>query len=100
MVQPLTLVLHELLTNAVKYGSLSAPRGRVAISWTTETGREPTFLFEWRESGGPNIERPSQTGLGTRLLERAVPEAATELLYELAGFVYRLRMSRADIANE
>ncbi len=99
MVQPLTLVMHELLTNAVKYGSLSDPRGRVAISWTIETSCESMFLFEWRESDGPTIDPPSQTGLGTRLLEQAVPEAATELLYEPAGFVYRLRMSQASMVS-
>ena len=100
IVQSLTLVLHELLTNAVKYGSLSAPGGRVAVSWRTANGHRPSFLFEWREFGGPKVGRPSKPGLGTRLLEQSVPEAATELLYEPTGFVYRLCASCAAIAGE
>jgi two-component sensor histidine kinase len=100
VVQSLTLVLHELLTNAVKHGSLSGPVGRVAISWRTENAREPTLVFEWREFDGPNVGPPSKRGLGTRLLEQAVPGAVTELLYEPAGFVYRLRVSQVTIAGQ
>jgi two-component sensor histidine kinase len=100
MVQSLTLVLHELLTNAVKYGSLSAPGGRVAVSWRTENSHEPSFLFEWREFGGPKVSPPSKRGLGTLLLEKAVPGAATDLFYESAGFVYRLCVSQATVAGE
>jgi two-component sensor histidine kinase len=74
VVQSLTLVLHELLTNAVKYGSLSDPAGRVAVSWRTENGDEPSFLFEWREFGGPNVGPPSKPGLGTRLLQQQCQE--------------------------
>jgi two-component sensor histidine kinase len=100
VVQSLTLVLHELLTNAIKYGSLSVPGGRVAVSWRIEAADQPAFLFEWRETGGPSVGPPSRRGLGTVLLEQAVPGAATELLHEPAGFVYRLRVSKAAVAGE
>ena len=100
VVQSLTLVLHELLTNAVKYGSLSGPGGRVAVSWRAENTHEPSFLFEWRECGGSTVGPPSRRGLGTRLLEQAVPGAAAELLYEPTGFVYRLRLPQVVVAGE
>jgi two-component sensor histidine kinase len=99
-VQPLTLVLHELLTNAVKHGSLSAAGGRVAVSWRVESAPEPAFVFEWREFGGPAVVSPSKRGLGTRLLEQALPGATSELLYEPGGFVYRLSVPKAEIEGE
>ena len=100
IVQSLTLVLHELLTNAVKYGSLSAPDGRVAVSWHLDDTPEPHFVFEWREFGGPIVEPPASRGLGSRLLEQAVPEAKIELLFEPGGLVYRVRVSKTVIAGD
>ncbi len=65
----LALALHELSTNAVKYGALSTPTGRVHIGWNEEGG----VSLEWRETGGPMIERaPARSGFGTRLLERGL----------------------------
>lgn len=70
----LTLVLHELVTNAVKYGALSTPEGRVCVSWNLyhdEDGqRHMTFL--WEERGGPPVETPSRRGFGSRLIERSL----------------------------
>lgn len=67
---PLALVIHELATNAVKYGALSVPDGKVII--TTETDSDHAVIT-WRESGGPIIEhRPSQTGFGTQLSEASI----------------------------
>lgn len=64
----LALVLHELSTNAVKYGSLSTPKGRVEISWSTGNGK---LTIEWAESGGPEIGAPpTGRGFGTLLAER------------------------------
>ncbi len=62
----LGLVLHELATNAVKFGSLSVPEGRVDIVWSTRGGN---LRLLWRETGGPEIlGTPSQTGFGTMLI--------------------------------
>jgi two-component sensor histidine kinase len=65
----LTLALHELATNAAKYGALSNETGTVDVRWTGESDH---LNFVWRESGGPAVTRPQETGFGTRLLERAV----------------------------
>ena len=70
-----SLVLHELSTNAVKYGALSVPGGHVAIAWNQSVdetgGRHMTFL--WAEHGGPRVEPPTRRGFGSRLLSRSFP---------------------------
>jgi PAS domain S-box-containing protein len=69
----LGMVLHELATNAAKYGALCSPAGRIDIRWMTgETAAQPSLHFEWRESGGPAVSEPAQKGFGTRFIERGV----------------------------
>ncbi|HEX6374653.1 MAG TPA: PAS domain S-box protein [Allosphingosinicella sp.] len=68
----LALALHELCTNAAKYGALSAPGGRVAVTWTKAGGPEPELRLRWRETGGPRVATPSRRGFGTRMIERAL----------------------------
>ena len=69
----LTLMVHELATNAAKYGALSRESGRVAVTWRIDTdGPEPRLSFCWSESGGPPVERPTRIGFGTRLIERGL----------------------------
>ena len=69
----LSLVLHELGTNAAKHGALSAPAGRVNLSWVIEGARgRRRVRLTWRESGGPPVEPPERQGFGTRLIERAL----------------------------
>lgn len=69
------LALHELATNAAKYGALSAPGGRVTIDWTAAPGedRELQLTMTWRESGGPAVAEPVARGFGTRLIQRGLP---------------------------
>lgn len=64
----LALALHELGTNAVKYGALTEPRGWVSIEWRDADGR---LQLEWKEHDGPPVKAPSSKGFGSRLLERA-----------------------------
>ena len=64
----LALALHELCTNAVKYGSLSQPQGRVAIN---VEDRPDHLALVWKETGGPLVRAPERTGFGTRLLQRS-----------------------------
>lgn len=66
----LGMALHELGTNAAKYGSLSTPEGKVAIRWRLSDNRR--FDFEWRESGGPPVSPPKRQGFGLRMIERAL----------------------------
>ena len=65
------LALHELATNAVKYGALSVPQGRVDLSWRVlPSPPSDTILMRWAEANGPPVSAPTRRGLGTRLLAR------------------------------
>jgi PAS domain S-box-containing protein len=66
----LSLALHELATNAAKYGALSCPEGRVSVQWGVQEGM---LHLDWEESGGPAVAPPVQKGFGSRLLEELVP---------------------------
>lgn len=76
----LSMAIHELCTNAAKYGALVAPGGKVVVRWKLEgaPGASRRFHFTWRESGGPEVSPPTRRGFGTRLIE-------TALAGELAG---------------
>ncbi len=68
----LSLILHELATNAAKYGSLSVPEGQVEVAWSVAADpatRLPTLTVEWRETGGPPVAAPTHRSFGTRLIE-------------------------------
>jgi PAS domain S-box-containing protein len=65
----LALILHELVTNAHKYGALSVPGGQVALCWQLE---ERQLVIDWTESGGPAVAAPSRKGFGTALIERSL----------------------------
>ena len=90
LVQPLMLVFHELATNAVKYGALSTPQGRVTLSWNVTSAPDKLSLA-WRESGGPNVAATSRKGFGSRLLEYGVPNSVAQLDYDPAGFALQAR---------
>lgn len=81
---PLVLALHELCTNAVKYGALSTPLGRVEISWAF-ADRPDRVVIEWKESGGPAVVQPTRKGLGSSLLKRRPGMADVKLSFEKAG---------------
>jgi PAS domain S-box-containing protein len=67
------MALHELATNAVKYGALSNATGRVRIRWEVRSGAEQAYvLLHWQESGGPPVVQPAHKGFGSLLLERAI----------------------------
>lgn len=85
----LSMVIHELSTNAMKYGALSVPEGRVSIAWSTnlETQR---FHLEWRESNGPAVAEPKAKSFGSRFIEQALPgqlQGEARLLFEPTGIV-------------
>jgi two-component sensor histidine kinase len=64
------MALHELATNASKYGALSVPEGRVRVDWQVFDGREQRLRLRWQESGGPPVSPPAGQGFGTRLIQR------------------------------
>jgi two-component sensor histidine kinase len=68
----LSLAVHELATNATKYGALSVPQGRVDVTWSHQMGDD--FTFDWRESLGPHVSEPTRRGFGSRLTERIVSD--------------------------
>ncbi|MBP0445107.1 sensor histidine kinase [Roseomonas sp. SSH11] len=94
--QALVLALHELSTNAVKYGALSVESGLVEIRWQlrdVSPGDKPWLELRWRERGGPEVRPPTRSGFGSRLLEQGLPrqlkgEAVLSHLPE--GVEYRL----------
>jgi len=74
---PIGMAIHELTTNAAKYGALSVPRGKVSISWQAEPAEDGTRLrLVWEEQGGPVVSSPTRQGFGSRLLHRVL---ATQL---------------------
>jgi light-regulated signal transduction histidine kinase (bacteriophytochrome)/CheY-like chemotaxis protein len=82
----LALVVHEMATNAAKYGALSVPNANLTVAWRLdELGN---CVIEWQESGGPAVQSPGRTGFGTTLIERQIPfelNGETDVHYELTG---------------
>ncbi|MEF2550115.1 PAS domain S-box protein [Aurantimonas sp. A2-1-M11] len=91
----LGLVLHELGTNAVKYGALSISEGRVHLGWHlgVRDGRRQV-LIEWVESGGPTVEEPVRRGFGSTLIERVLTlsGAVVNISYEPSGVSCRIEL--------
>ena len=69
----LGMAIHELSTNATKYGALSNRKGHVSIAWENTTGREKFIEFSWMETGGPKVTVPETRGFGRTLVEKIVP---------------------------
>jgi len=70
-----SLAVHELATNAVKYGALSVPQGRLVVRWRTVMIEGlPHLLIEWAEIGGPPVVAPTRQGFGTRLIQRGLAQ--------------------------
>lgn len=93
----MSLAIHELATNAIKYGALSTEGGRVAIDW--KLARDLTFEFSWVESGGPAVEAPKKSGFGSRMIERVVApyfKGTSGLSYLPAGLQFKLKGSTAE----
>ena len=88
-----SLLIHELATNATKYGSLSKPDGGVRVAWRIETGsREPQLALEWREEGGPPATPPQRRGFGSRLIQSGLAGTGqADIRYEPTGLHARFR---------
>ncbi len=86
----ISLALHELATNAAKYGALSVADGRVAIAWSLETGRTDHLKLRWQESGGPIVKPPTRKGFGSRLIESLLAaelSGKVQVRYEPGGLI-------------
>lgn len=91
----LSLVLHELATNASKYGAFSAPSGVVSVDWEVVDNNDTRWLtLNWVERGGPPVTPPQRRGFGTRLIERSLAafEDAAEINYEPEGLSCKLAL--------
>lgn len=95
--QSLALSLHELTTNAAKYGALSVENGSVDVSWSISD--DGTLSINWREKGGPPIVEPTRKGFGTRILFAGVEQqlnGKAEMDWQPDGLVCRLSIPRAQ----
>jgi PAS domain S-box-containing protein len=92
LTQSLALIIHELATNAVKYGALSTPEGAVTISWSKTSSSPARLRFVWQERGGPPAKAPSQKGFGLTVLNAAAQDlgAAASCDFNAGGLIYSL----------
>jgi PAS domain S-box-containing protein len=98
--QTLAMVLHELVTNAAKYGALSTPHGRVEVSWSHASGADAAGLaLEWRELGGPPVAAPSpEARYGTGIIRDLIPRelgGTVELTFDPGGVHCKIEIPRA-----
>lgn len=92
------MALHELATNACKYGALSVIEGAIRISWTLEGGE---LVLTWQERGGPPVTPPQHRGFGRNVIERSAESLGgeTSLSFDPAGVCWRLRAPAAGLGR-
>ena len=86
--QALAMVMHELVTNAAKYGALSIPQGRVLVNWNLTGACPPTLTITWLEQGGPPVTAPHDASYGSRLIRDLIPhelDGTVELTFPIEG---------------
>ena len=94
------LIFHELATNALKYGALSVPGGRISVTAeVTQAKGAPQFSLLWNESGGPPITEPARKGFGSVILFETAKQFGMEVTvtYDPGGLKYALRVPLQDI---
>lgn len=87
----LGLVLHELATNAAKYGALSVPEGRVTVGWQVD-GPANQLRLSWVESGGPPVTPPKKLGFGSKLIRTAIPQGVVKKDFAPTGVTVDIRI--------
>ena len=95
----LSMAFHELATNAVKYGALSADEGRVDIAWSIDE-TVGNFALDWVESGGPPVRAPQKRGFGSRLIERGLAQdlgGSVRLGFKPNGIVCAIRAPLTEV---
>lgn len=95
----ISLLLHELATNAVKYGALSVPSGKIDLSWTIDESPDgPVLRMIWQESGGPSVNEPTNRSFGSRLIQMGlVGKGGVEKRWLPGGLVARFEASMEDV---
>jgi two-component sensor histidine kinase len=99
----LSLAIHELATNALKYGALTVETGRVSITWKSEDQPDgPKFVFVWREFGGPSVSQPASVGFGSRLITRVLKDdfrGSVDVSYGSTGLICSLTAPLENLAT-
>lgn len=93
----IALAMHELSTNAIKYGALSNDSGVVTVNWALEAGG---FQLVWTERGGPVVQEPTRRGFGSRMIERALASSingSAEIDYRPTGIVFTIKTSSNNL---
>jgi PAS domain S-box-containing protein len=97
--QAIGIALHELATNAVKFGALSTAQGRVSVSWDVQpTDGNGELVISWRESGGPVVAAPEYAGFGATIIERITGQSVggrVKTSYAPSGLIWELRAPAA-----
>ena len=90
----LAMIVHELCTNALKYGALSSDKGRIKVRWKRDPEAADRFIFSWEEKDGPQVSTPQGTGFGTRLISRGIDQNGEEsaiITFDPKGLRYTMR---------
>ncbi len=97
----ISLLLHELATNAAKHGSLFVPEGKVDLSWTIdESADEPTLKLTWQESGGPSVSEPTKRSFGSRLIQMGLlGKGGVAKQWLPSGLVAKFEATMADVRS-
>jgi PAS domain S-box-containing protein len=103
--QAVAIVLHELVTNAAKYGALSTGTGRVSVRWYRRVNRKPCppLVLEWQEIGGPPVVAPSKSSYGTSTIRDLIPYefgGSVDLLLDRDGVPCRLELPADCLSND
>ena len=95
----LSLLLHELATNALKYGALSAAGGKILVRWRAEDGGDPHLVLDWTEQGGPPVTaQPSRKGFGSKLIRMGLlGTRVADLCYNPNGLRAEFRAPLASV---
>lgn len=99
----LSMAVHELVTNAAKYGALSCPGGRVHVRWSLDgDGPDARLVLDWAETGGPRVKPPTRFGFGRVVVERNLAyevDGETTLTFDPAGVRFQARLPAEHVVD-
>jgi len=101
-VVPLSMVLHEMTTNAAKYGALSTRRGTIDITWQVSDSGDRSVELVWQERRGPVVKPGASAGFGTKLIDRAIShdlDGRTKIDFDPAGVRWTITFSTGGFAG-
>jgi PAS domain S-box-containing protein len=102
VVVPLSMVLHEMATNASKYGALSTRQGNIEITWQVSGAVDKSIELVWQERGGPKVKAGSSEGFGTKLIDRVIShdlDGRTKMVFDPAGVRWTIAFPVSDLAG-